>query len=232
MRRLDLSGETFGWLTVLPHWERRGKGIYWLARCRCGDEKFYFIGNLRRGLSQSCGCRRDILAREKITTHGLSKHPLAKIWRGMRQRCRNSKNPSFPHYGGRGIRICERWDDFGAFYEDMLPTWERGLTLDRIDVNGHYSPENCRWADRAEQSRNRTTTVWIDTPDGRMLLSDAARKYGIRHPTLHRRWSLGLRGERLIAPVSRKIIVNMSTMTQFRTSDLVDELNRRGFKVG
>lgn len=87
--------------------------------------------------------------------HGLSNHPAHKAWRNMLQRCQNAKYPEFRHYGGRGIKICQPWESFIDFWNDMKGTYKPGLTLDRKDVNGHYEPGNCRWATRLTQSRNR-----------------------------------------------------------------------------
>lgn len=86
--------------------------------------------------------------------HGLWKHPLYRVWLSMKTRCLNPNYSRYHYYGGRGIRICERWLDVKVFIEDMLPSWQEGLQLDRIDVNGNYEPSNCRWATRSQNTKN------------------------------------------------------------------------------
>lgn len=98
------------------------------------------------GMNGNCNAR----------SHGLSKHPLYPVWGAMRGRCRDKSNK---RYGGRGIKVCERWKTFPAFLEDMLPTWKPGLTLDRIDNNGNYEPSNCRWATRSQQGFNKECSL-------------------------------------------------------------------------
>jgi hypothetical protein len=105
----------------------------------------------------------------------------------MRQRCLNPKAAFWADYGGRGITICERWSSFAAFLEDMGPTYAQGLTLERRDNNTGYSPRNCYWATAQQQARNRRSNRWVDTPAGRMLLTDAAEHFGIRFDTLRYR---------------------------------------------
>jgi len=230
MRKLDLSGCTFGDLTVLPEWEKRPRGIWWKARCACGKEKFFFIGNLRKGASKSCGCKRGE-GGKNWTTHGLSKHPLHKVWKGMRARCFSKTNQAYPAYGGRGITICDRWSEFSNFYEDMSHSWEAGLWLERINVDGNYEPQNCRWETPREQARNKRRTVRIITPDGEILLSDAARKYGIRHPTLWHRWKIGKRGKDLIAAPKRTGYNRPICLVRVPTEQLIAELTTRGFQM-
>ena len=108
-----------------------------------------------RGRVRSCGCLTPKLL-AAATTHGLSKHPGYLVWRNMKQRCGNPKHPGFKYYGGRGIKVCERWaDSFENFWADVGPTYQPGLTLDRKDNNGDYTPANVRWATWREQMLNR-----------------------------------------------------------------------------
>lgn len=109
-----------------------------------------------------------------------------EVWKGMKKRCYNESFKSFCHYGGRGIKVCDRWMDFWAFLEDMGERPE-GMSIDRIDVNGDYCKENCRWATQLEQSRNKTTTIYVELDGEVVKLADLAEKYGISNQTLNGR---------------------------------------------
>lgn len=121
----------------------------WLCNCDCGGSTVALTTNLNRGGSRSCGCARYAVH----TTHGRSKTREYRIWSAMRDRCSNPSRRSFKHYGGRGIRVCDRWQSFDNFLADMGPS--NGLTLDRVDNSRGYSPDNCRWADMKTQARNK-----------------------------------------------------------------------------
>lgn len=120
--------------------------------------------------------------------HGGAKNPLYTTWLNMRQRCNNPRSPAYKNYGGRGIKVCERWDDFLNFAEDMGDRPE-GMTLERIDCNGDYSPENCKWATRKEQMRNVRYNRWIEFDGKRLILSDWSKELGISPATLWYRLS-------------------------------------------
>lgn len=196
----DLTGQTFGRLTVIEHAENHGKQTMWRCKCGCGVEKIVSAGALKSGNTQSCGC----LAREKVTKHGMYHNSVYKIWRGMLDRCENENSTFYDSYGGRGIKVCARWHDINNFYADVsiLPHFnEPGYSLDRIDNNGDYCPENVRWADKKTQNRNTRKNVFVEYNGEKLCLKDAAEISGINYRTLHNRYKRGLRGDELFKPV-------------------------------
>lgn len=134
----------------------------WKCECDCGTTKDVRQSSLLRGDSTSCGCLARELASARAKTHGLSGHPLAQRHFDMLRRCYDTSRKDYKHYGGRGISVCDRWKDgekgLENFIEDMYPTYITGLEVDRIDVNGDYTKENCRWVDRRTQVINRRRT--------------------------------------------------------------------------
>lgn len=149
----DLSGQRFGMLTIINFSHRIGPNYFWLCRCDCGTIKIVRYSNLKSGTTQSCGCGM-IKSR---TRHGLRSHKIYRVYHGMIQRCYCESKPDFKYWGGRGIIVCEDWIyNRKLFFNWAFDNgWKEGLQLDRINNNGNYSPENCRFVTRSENCKNR-----------------------------------------------------------------------------
>ena len=190
----DLTNKTFGKLLVLQRVENDKQGQpMWLCKCECGNYTKVRGYDLRRLGTKSCGCWHG-----KI--HGLHSHRLNGIWDNMKQRCFNSTNINYKNYGGRGITVCEEWkDNFVSFYDWAIKNgYKEDLTIDRIDNNGNYCPENCRWASMEEQGNNKRCNKIVTTSFGTMTIKQLSKISGISYPTLITRYNLGIRDNRIL----------------------------------
>ena len=210
-RGIDITGQRFAHLTVLGLIERRKNPntrhhtLVWLCRCDCGTEVRVRSHHIRRGSTQSCGCKSNQRRREGprfIHGHGSYKCGPGgsyeyRTWAAMRKRCGDTRHKSYPRYGGRGVTVCARWlTDFTVFLADMglRPTPQH--SLDRIDNNGNYAPTNCRWATKREQAENRRDNHLITAFGRTQPLSVWAREVGtIRPSTIRNRLRRGLSPE-------------------------------------
>lgn len=158
---IDLKGERFGrWLVLSRLPDDEGKRTVWKCLCECGTIRAVKSGGLRRGQSKSCGCYAREVASKMMKTHGMTDTPEWKSWMSIGDRCNSPNNKDYPNYGGRGIKICDRWNpaaggSFGNFLEDMGRRGGREYSIEREDVNGDYCPSNCKWILKSEQARNK-----------------------------------------------------------------------------
>lgn len=184
--RTDLKGQRFGRLLVLSrgkvlHPDATHYRMYWKCRCDCGTEKEIVQDSLLNRV-KSCGCLKREQTVLRMTTHGKTRSETWKIWVGMRKRCYSTKSSGYLKYGSRGIQMCARWrNSFENFLTDMgeRPT---AMTIERIDNEKDYSPDNCRWATLLDQASNRRDTVRVF--DGESL-AQCARRLGLKYKSLH-----------------------------------------------
>lgn len=196
----NLRGQKFGRLTIIgfekikkPYGSTTTSTWNWICRCECGNIVSVIPGLVKNGHTTSCGCYK----REKTieynkkakVKHGGRSDRLYYIWRGMKERCYNKNNKNYPQWGGRGISICDEWiNDYAVFRAWALKNgYDDSLSLDRIDVNSNYSPENCRWATYKEQARNKTNAVLLEYNGVKKPLAEWADDLGINYGTLYRR---------------------------------------------
>lgn len=164
---IDLTGMTFGWLTVLHRDEDQNekRRIYWICECKCGKVKSIRGADLKNGKTLSCGCYHELEVSNRVKITGMSHTKIHRIHHEMKQRCNNPNNKAFANYGGRGIRVCDEWNDrygFKAFYEWALTHgYKEGLSIERKDVNGNYEPSNCMWIESKKQASNKRNNVLI-----------------------------------------------------------------------
>ena len=198
---VNLQGKRFGMLIVQGIAGRTPQGkLRWACVCDCGKTTVVNAADLckpGRG-TKSCGCQIGQARGAQMRTHGMTRHPAYAVWRSMLARCLHPQHYAFHNYGGRGIGVCARWQEsFENFWEDMGPTYVSGLCLDRVDNNGNYKPENCRWTTYVVQAGNRRNARFVKFKGERLNVSEAARRSGIGVTTLLYRLAQGWSEENL-----------------------------------
>ena len=170
-KRIDLTGQRFGRLVVLGYAGSRNRRVIWNCICDCGKHIGISSDQLRSGRTKSCGCyKRETTADmgKRSRVHGREPLRLYRVWISMRNRCRNPNNYEYNNYGGRGISVCDEWDDYPTFRDWALSHGYRDdLSIDRIDNDGNYEPGNCRWSTAKEQANNRRAPRKKEVTDGK-----------------------------------------------------------------
>ena len=200
---IDLTGHRFGSWTVIGkapnHISQTGKSYTaWNCKCDCGIQKVVIGNSLRSGRSTSCGCVHKIkqveVAKKNFSTHGETKTRLYQIWAGMRKRCNNPRAYNYSNYGGRGITVCKEWDNYLTFRDWAFANgYDDNKSIDRIDVNAGYCPENCRWATSVAQANNRRSSKQYSMNGVTHTLSEWARIYELPYKTLWKKIKAGNR---------------------------------------
>lgn len=190
---IDQTGKRFGRLVVVKRAANSGRTTRWECLCDCGNVVTVRQPDLHAGRTQSCGCIHKEQLADRNRTHNLSYTRLCSIWRAMKVRCYSTKSKAYSNYGGRGIAVCDEWkNNLEAFYSWAIAHgYDEHLTLDRIDVNGNYCPENCRWTDRKTQANNTRSNRVIEYDGKRLTIAQWSSETGIKPHTIRRRLELG-----------------------------------------
>lgn len=193
----DLTGKTFGKLTVIRRAENKEKRTMWECLCECGNISIVEAYQLKQGFTKSCGCLR---YESRNSTHGMSRTRIFTIWSKMIDRCTNENNPAYKWYGERGIKVFDEWrTDFVSFYNWAKNNgYNENLTLERIDVNGNYEPQNCKWIPLNEQPLNTRKTKYLTYKGERKTVSEWSKITGIKKNTLLNRINSGYTDEECI----------------------------------
>lgn len=182
-------GNTFGYLFVESFYGKTNNGTaIYNCKCQCGNYKKVNVNSLRMGNTRSCGCLKIKINSEKMTTHGLSKSSEYKTWVGMKERCYNENNSRYSDWGGRGIKICDKWvDSFENFLSYMGQRPTRLHSIERIDVNGDYEPSNCKWATVEEQNNNKRNKLKFYFNGKSLTIKELASINGLNPRILYQR---------------------------------------------
>lgn len=206
-KRIDLTGQQFGRLTVISFagTDKSGKAR-WNCQCECGNTTETYGQGLLNGMAKSCGClHREVVARNN-TTHNMTGTRIYNIWHDMKERTRNKNNKRYDRYGGRGITLCKEWGKYENFYTWSIENgYKENLTIDRIDNNKGYSPDNCRWTTQAEQNRNKSDNVLIEHNGETKTVAEWAKEKNMTYDCLRYRIKRGWSIEKALeTPVKKK----------------------------
>lgn len=191
-KRKDLVGKRFGRLVVIKRLGFINRQTYYECKCDCGNIVKVTSSNLTKGNSTSCGCYAKELASQRQSIHKMSNTRLYKIWEGIKQRCYNSHTKQFKYYGAKGISLCDEWFSFENFKNWSLRNgYQDNLSIDRIDFNGNYCPNNCRWTNKAIQANNTKTNIFITYKGQTETIANWSRKTNIKAATIYWRYHNG-----------------------------------------
>lgn len=178
----NLIGETFGRLKVLSLEGRTRKAFYWKCICECGGSTIVEGSQMVSGHIRSCGCLWIEVTKERASTHGMTNSREYSVWCNMQNRCKNPNIPHYDRYGGRGITICQRWDEsFEQFIGDMGRMPDANSSIERNDNDGNYEPSNCRWATPKEQARNRRSSAIVSFDGESLCIAEWAERLGLSY---------------------------------------------------
>lgn len=184
-RSVDLEGMRFGRLSVIGKTRSKSGRVAWLCKCDCGNESAPLTTDLTSGRTQSCGCLHRENVGNVFRKHGQYGTRLYKIWSNMIQRCTNPNHNYYSLYGAKGIAVCDAWMQFDAFYEWAVKSgYADSLSIDRIDNDKGYSPDNCRWATPQEQTDNRRCSIYVSFNGERKTLKEWSNETGIAYKNL------------------------------------------------
>jgi len=190
---IDITSQRFSRLFVVGRGANKGKQYGWNCICDCGNTTHVAGSSLRSGYTKSCGCLRDESISNRVTKHGMSSTSEHGIWLAMKRRCYNVNNPDYHRYGGRGIKVCDRWlESFKNFYADMGAKPE-GHSIDRIDYNGDYTLENCKWSNSFEQANNKSTNARYVYGDEEHTIAEWSRIVDMPQTLLRKRLHSGMK---------------------------------------
>lgn len=193
MKRQEVIGNTYGRLTVINELEKKGiyRRVLVVCSCNLKTQKVVYLNGLRSKSTTSCGCIQKEATSAAKKIHGLRNHELYSTWWNMNERCKNPKVKQYPDYGGRGIKVCKEWQKIENFINDMWPTYLKGLSVERIDNNKGYSPENCRWATKFDQSRNMRSNRNLTFNGKTQCVTDWCKELGLNYTTVIKRMNAG-----------------------------------------
>ena len=241
MKKINEVGKKYGYWSVLSESKKRSYGkLAFNCECKCGSQKIIVGSELRMGRTMSCGC----LSKELKTKHGMSETRQYQIYNGIKKRCLNRKSKSYINYGGRGIKICQRWmKGFENFWEDMKEGYSDDLTIDRIDNDGDYCKENCRWADMETQLNNRRNSVFLTFGGVTKTISQWERKLKTKGGTLKHRVYYGFDDLDIITkPIKKNIkkhryngkmytVKELSEISNIKTGTIYSRIYTLGYSI-